>query len=89
MYQIKEYTYDKAKIYGVDIKPSIKKNKKIDVFKKNGKYICSIGSIKNSDYPTYIETHGKEYADKRKKLYLKRHENDFDIAGFYAKVLLW
>ena len=54
MYQIKSYSYKKAKELGVEIKSSTVKNKKIDVF-KDGKKIASIGDIFYSDYPTYLE----------------------------------
>ena len=46
------------------------------------------------DYPTYIKTKGLEYANERRRLYLKRHTNP-DIKdgkktpSYYAKVLLW
>ena len=32
MYKILDYSFNKAKELGVDIKPSTKKNKKIDVY---------------------------------------------------------
>ena len=70
------------------IAPSTHKNKKIDVY-KDGKYIVSIGDNRYSDYPTYIMTKGKAYADKRRELYYERHKNDKGIAGTYAKRLLW
>jgi hypothetical protein len=44
MYQ-KKYSFDQAEKMGVIIKPSIHKNKKIDVFDKNNKFIVSIGHI--------------------------------------------
>ena len=68
MYKIKKLQKEKAKKIYVEIKPSKLKLKKIDVFKK-GKKIASIGSIGYSDYATYIETKGIEYANKRRKLY--------------------
>ena len=42
MYKITEYSKEQAEKLGVQIKPSVKKNKKIDVI-KNGKVIASIG----------------------------------------------
>ena len=68
------------------------KKKKIDVYDQNGKYITSIGSISNYDYPTYIERNGKEYADQRRKLYQLRHKGENKVlnsAGFYAWYILW
>ena len=40
VYKIKPYSYEKAKLLNVKIKPSTRKDKKIDVYKDN-KYICS------------------------------------------------
>jgi hypothetical protein len=75
MYKIKKYTYDQAKKLNVDVKPSTRKNKKIDIY-KNDKYIKSIGDKRYSDYPTYIETRGIEYAKERQRLYKLRHKDD-------------
>ena len=74
MYNITEYTKQKAKDLGVIVKPSTNKKKKIDVFNKDGKKIVSIGGVKKdgsyySDYPTYIKNDGKKKANERKKLY--------------------
>lgn len=91
MYKIKDYTKNKAKLLGVTVKPSKTKGKKIDVF-KNNKKIASIGALGYSDYPTYIESKGKDFADKRRKLYKIRHKKDKDIVGtngYYADKLLW
>ena len=91
MYKIKDYTKNKAKLLGVKVKLSKVKGKKIDVF-KNNKKIASIGALGYSDYPTYIESKGKDYADKRRKLYKIRHKKDKDIVGtngYYADKLLW
>ena len=90
-YQITSYSFKQAKQLGVDIKPSIKKGKKIDVFKKD-KLICSIGDINYGDYPTYIESLGMIEANKRRKLYKTRHEKDrhkIGTAGYYADNILW
>lgn len=90
-YKIKTYTRRKAKSLGVDVKPSSVKGKKIDVF-KNGKKIASVGALGYDDYPTHIEKKGKEFADKRRRLYKIRHAKDKDIkgtAGYYADKLLW
>ena len=89
MYHITEYTYKKAKQLGVQVFPSKNKNKKIDVF-KDGVKLCSIGSLKYLDYPNYVLTKGREFADKRRALYKKRHEKDRHIigsAGYYADML--
>ncbi len=70
------------------IVPSKRKNKKIDVY-KDGDYVTSIGDIRYADYPTYILTKGKAYADKRRNLYYERHKNDKGIRGDLSKRLLW
>jgi predicted transcriptional regulator len=91
MYHITDYSKQKAKQLNVDIKPSNKKNKKIDVI-KNNKIIASIGDVRYNDYPTYIMSNGLIYADKRKKLYKIRHKKDLKVknsAGFYADKILW
>jgi hypothetical protein len=91
MYNITEYSKNQAKKLGVEIKPSSRKDKKIDVF-KNDKKIASIGASGYSDFPTYMKTKGKSYADERRKLYKERHEKDRHkkgTAGFYADKILW
>jgi hypothetical protein len=91
MYDITNYTKQQAKKLGVEVKPSIVKGKKIDVFKNDNK-VASVGAIGFSDYGTYLKTKGKEYADTRKKLYKIRHEKDRKIvgsAGYFADRLLW
>lgn len=88
MYEIKDYTFEQAKKLGVNIKPSKKSGKKIDVF-KNDKLITSIGAAGMSDYPTYLEMKGKKFAEERKRLYKLRHKTNTGIAGFYASKLLW
>ena len=80
-YKIKDRQISQAKKLGYTIKPSLKKNKKIDVFDKNDKYIASIGGIRPNgepymDYATYIEEEGKEVADKKRKNYLARHAKE-------------
>ena len=90
-YSIKSYTFNKAKQYGLTVKSSVKKGKKIDVY-KDGDYIASIGSIDFSDYPTYLITHNKEYAENRTRLYRCRHSNDNLVKmtpGWLAYNLLW
>ena len=89
MYTIKKYSYDQAKILGVNIKPSESKNKKIDVF-KDGNFICSIGDSRYKDYPTFLEF-DRDLAETKKKLYHLRHhkENIEGTKGWYALKILW
>ena len=89
MYEITNYSKQQAKKLGVVIKPSHNKHKKIDVY-KNDKKVASIGDDRYKDYPNYIKSDGKEYADKRRKLYKIRHKKDSKSgAGFYASQILW
>jgi hypothetical protein len=91
MYEISDYTKQKAKEIGVIVKPSKSKNKKIDVFKQNVK-IATIGDTRYKDYPTYIKEQGIFYANQRRKLYKIRHEKDRAVigsAGYFADKLLW
>jgi hypothetical protein len=91
MYHITEYSKQQAKKLNVKIKPSTNPMKKIDVFKNNEK-IATIGDIRYSDYPTYMITKGKEYANSRRRLYRIRHKNDMNKTGtngYYANKILW
>lgn len=99
-YTITTYTKNQAKKLGVIVKRSTNKKKKIDVFKKvkdkDGKMVlkklASVGAIGYNDYPTFIKTKGKEYADKRRKLYKIRHNKNRHNKGtpsYFADKLLW
>jgi len=91
VYVITQYTLKQAKKLGVEVKLSTNKTKKIDVF-KNGRKIAAIGGAGYGDYPTFMNSHGKEHADKRRKLYKIRHEKDRHVLwsnGFLADKLLW
>ena len=90
MYKISPYSYQQAKILGVQIFPSEKPNKKIKVITKDK--TIYIGDTNYSDYPHYIETHGIAYANNRRILYRKRHEKDRNIvgtAGYFSDKILW
>jgi len=89
MYKIKEIQRKRANFYGVEIKPSTRKGKKIDVY-KNGVKLASIGAIGFKDYATHLEENGKQYAEKRRALYLIRHAKDVKAgAGLWAWRILW
>jgi len=90
-YTITEYTRSQAKKYGVIVKKSKVKGKKIDVF-KNEKKVASVGAVGYGDYPTFIKTKGKEFANKRRKAYKQRHQKNRTkrgTPGWYADKLLW
>ncbi len=91
MYEITQYSKERAKRLGVQIKPSDKKNKKIDIY-KDGEYLVSIGDNRYKDFPTYKKELGEEYALKRREAYKKRHEKDRHnkgTAGWFSDQILW
>ena len=95
-YKIKPLQFEKAKKLLVEIKPSTRKNKKIDVFKK-GEKIASIGGVYPSgkfygDYATYRQNEGLEVANKKRKSYRARHDGEqkkIGSPGFYSWYILW
>ena len=88
MYTITEYTRRRAKELGVEVRPSRRKGKKIDVFKPDGTYIVSVGAIGYTDFPTMKKKSVSE-ARKRQQSFLSRHRKNNGTAGFYARRLLW
>ena len=91
-YKITKYSHNRADELNVNIRQSTKKNKKIDVFGKDGKYITSIGDSNYLDYPSYIKKNGIDYANNRRDLYKKRHEKHRKIKNtrsYYADKILW
>jgi len=96
MYKISNYTKAQARKLGVQVKPSTRKGKKIDVYKRGIK-VASVGAIGYKDYPTYksLERSGKVArgtAESRRRSYKARHSNDRFVrgsAGYYADKLLW
>lgn len=90
-YKILPYTLKQAKLIGVEVKPSAKKDKKVDVY-KNNKLIASVGAKGYLDYPSYLQQDGKKVADERRRLYKLRHEKDRKVVGsnsWFADQLLW
>lgn len=90
-YKILPYTLKQAKLIGVEVKPSAKKDKKIDVY-KNDKLVASVGAKGYKDYAYYLQEDGKKVADERRRLYKLRHEKDRKVVGsngYFADQLLW
>jgi len=87
MYVITDYTKKKAKAIGVEVRPSTRKGKKIDVY-QHGVKIASIGDLRYKDYPTFLQEDGKVVAEQHKKQYHLRHTRD-SVGEFLAKWLLW
>lgn len=88
MYEITDYTKQRAKELDLRVLPSTRKNKKLDIY-KDGKFITSVGDARYGDYPTYTKLYGLEYANRRKMAYYQRHKKDSGIAGKLAMLLLW
>ena len=96
-YKIKPLQEQKAKKLLVTIKPSTRKNKKIDVFNKKGEKVASIGGVYPDgrfygDYATYLKNDGYEVAKKKKNAYQARHSGEqtkIGSNGFYAWYILW
>lgn len=88
-YIITNYSKKQAEKYDVIIKPSKKQNKKIDVYKGDN-LIASIGAKGYKDYGKFLESNGKEYADKKRILYKNRHRKDLNSGnGLWANRILW
>jgi hypothetical protein len=87
MYDISKATYKIAKEYDLELEPSSRKNKKIDVY-KDGHYIASIGDIRYKDFHIYLKENGKAYANERARLYYIRHKKN-TIKENLSKLLLW
>jgi len=87
-YKITQFTRDRAREIGVEVYPSKNPKKKLDVVFPKGA-VVSIGAMGYGDFPTYMKTHGMEYALKRRLAYHMRHRKDDGLAGQLAKHLLW
>lgn len=90
-YQITDYTKRRAKELNVTVTRSKSPKNKIDVF-KNGKKVGTAGARGYMDYPTYIKSRGKKFADKRRSLYRRRHKGEdkkVGSNGYWAWNLLW
>ena len=91
-YKISELNFKNAKKLNVTIKPSTRKNKKIDVFDKTGKKLASIGDLRYLDYSMYIKEKGLKYANERRRLYHIRHaktKNKIGSPSYYSARILW
>lgn len=81
-----------AERLGVNIKPSYNRKKKLDIYDFHNQYICSIGDINFADYESYIRTHGRDYANFRKRMFETRHNKTRHILGtpaYYSWQILW
>ena len=87
MYEISKGSFKIAKQYSLQIQPSTRKNKKIDVF-KDGEYVASIGDSRFKDFHLYLKENGKAYANERARLYYGRHQK-VSMKEQLVKLLLW
>jgi len=87
MYRITSYTYRKAFLLGLEVKPSKNPKKKIDVY-QHGQKIASVGDPSYGDYPTFLEEKGKAYAEEHRRLYHLRHTKQ-TLRERLARELLW
>ena len=91
-YKISDHSQKQASLLHLIIKPSKNKNKKIDVFTEDGKFLHSIGDILYNDWNRYIVMYNLAYANKRRELYLNRHKKGIDIVNskqYLSARILW
>jgi len=96
MYRILNEQRKAARRLGVTIRPSTRKNKKLDVY-ENGFKVASIGDIRYNDYWTYVrlEKQGKVppgTANERRNAFRSRHGRNCNVIGsdgYYACEILW
>jgi len=95
MYDITDYTRERARKLGYTVKASVHRGRKIDVF-KGDKYITSLGDTRYGDYGTFLESKDKgeskekkrAYAEERRRLYHLRHTHP-TFREKLVKFLLW
>jgi hypothetical protein len=87
MYTITPYTKKRASQAGLEVKPSTKRGKKIDVYYQ-GKLLASVGALPYKDYGTYLAEGNTTLAEERRRLYHLRHTRD-TLAERLASYLLW
>jgi hypothetical protein len=75
----------RAKSLGVEVKPSTRKHKKLDVFDDTGKKLASIGDKRYSDYLQ----HGDDERRRRYKARHESHRHKKGSASYYADQILW
>ena len=91
-YVITDYSYNQAKKLNLIIKSSKNKGKKIDVYDIDHNFLHSIGDIMYNDYPSYLSTYNKQYADESSRLYHIRNKKGIDIVNskqYLSANLLW
>lgn len=94
VYTITKDILNRAAKLGVSVKPSINRDKKIDVY-YNNKLIAQVGQANAMDYHLWKKEKGVQYANERRDLYYKRHpysvvkKDGVYTPDYLAKKLLW
>ena len=80
----------------VTLTVSPKKDKKfrVTIRKKEKDYNIDFGASGYGDYPYFYKTEGKDFADKKKKNYITRHQKkenwkNIYTSGYWARWVLW
>lgn len=93
LYNILPYTFKKAKQLNLIVIASDNPNYKLEIYDgMTGKFLFYGGDPRFQDYPHYIRSHGKQYANERRRLYRIRHAkeiNDIGSRGWVISQLLW
>jgi len=93
VYIIKQHTLDRAAELGLIVHPSDNPKYKLEIYDgTTGHFLYYGGDTQYSDYPSYLETHSKAFADTRRRLYHARHQkeiNDVGSRGSVIAYLLW
>ena len=93
MYHITSYTRQQAAKYGLSVKPSQVRGKKISVYKGDD-YLGSVGAIGYLDYPSFKREQGPDVAEEHRRRYHDRHKHENGYNTMYsrswlARTLLW
>jgi hypothetical protein len=94
MYQISQYTYDRAFQNNVFVYPSENPRWKLDVYDTDGLFLCYCGNSKLMDYPMYLEEKGLYIAGRKRNLWFRRHGNstqqfEYATPEWAESILLW
>jgi len=94
VYKITPHTFERAREVGLEVRPSTRKGKKLDVYvgsldpRYTGQYVDSVGALGYSDYGTFLGKDGPAVADERRRLYRIRHRGK-TLGELLALWLLW
>lgn len=87
-YQISEYSLEKAKTLGVELRPSNTKMKTIDIY-KNDEFVCSIGNKRYLDFPALVDKFGMNVACDKRREYKIRHKYSKGEVAFFTNKIIW